>query len=168
MGECVVKHEMVIRCVKCGKMSQMEKILYLVRGVSGSGKSTFAETLGTDCYVFSADDYWMVGDEYKFDVDKLPLAHADCQKRVETEMQFGENRIAVANTFTREWEMEFYVALAKKYGYTVFSVIVENRHGGTNSHDVPEDKVQEMRDRFEVRLQNEDCSKQMLWGIQFE
>ena len=39
-----------------------------------------------------------------------------------------------------------------KYGYEVFSIIVENRHGGTNVHNVPEDKLEIMKNRFEVKL----------------
>lgn len=126
------------------------KVLYLIRGVSGSGKTSFAETLG--CHVYSADDYFMVDGEYKFDPTQLGKAHAHCQDCVESAMAFGDEKIAVANTFTREWEMAHYFDLAATFGYTVFSLIVENRHGGTNSHGVPEDKVQEMRDRFEVKL----------------
>lgn len=60
--------------------------------------------------------------------------------------------IVVSNTFTQEWEMEPYFKLAEKYGYTVFSVIVENRHGGKNEHGVPEEKVQVMKDRFQIKL----------------
>jgi len=45
-----------------------------------------------------------------------------------------------------------YFDLAKTYGYQVFSLIVENRHGGLNQHGVPEDKVQIMKDRFEIKL----------------
>ena len=60
--------------------------------------------------------------------------------------------IVVSNTFTQEWEMKPYFDLAKTYGYQVFSLIVENRHGGLNQHGVPEDKVQIMKDRFEIKL----------------
>ena len=31
-------------------------------------------------------------------------------------------------------------------------VIVENRHGGENLHGVPEDKVEIMKNRFEIKL----------------
>ena len=48
--------------------------------------------------------------------------------------------------------MQAYVDLAKEFGYTIVSLIVENRHGGVNEHGVPEERVQEMRDRFEVKL----------------
>jgi hypothetical protein len=60
--------------------------------------------------------------------------------------------IAVSNTFTQEWEMEEYYKLAEKYGYTVFSIIVENRHGGVNEHGVPDEKLEQMRARFSVKL----------------
>lgn len=40
----------------------------------------------------------------------------------------GENEtIVVSNTFTQEWEMIPYFEMANKYGYMVFSIIVENR-----------------------------------------
>jgi hypothetical protein len=60
--------------------------------------------------------------------------------------------IVVSNTFTQEWEMQAYFDLAKQYDYRVVSLIVENRHGGENVHGVPADKVQAMRDRFQIKL----------------
>jgi hypothetical protein len=60
--------------------------------------------------------------------------------------------IAVSNTFTQEWEMQAYFDLAEKYGYMVFTVIVENRHGGVNQHGVPDDKLEQMKNRFELQL----------------
>jgi predicted kinase len=138
---------------------QQNKILYIVRGVPGSGKSTFALNLvGSDFLVCEADKYFMVDGEYKFDGSKLKEAHESCRARVEMYMHdstmndqfYGE--IAVSNTFTQEWEMQPYLDLAKKYGYMVFSIIVENRHDGKNSHGVPEDRLQAMKDRFEIKL----------------
>jgi hypothetical protein len=48
--------------------------------------------------------------------------------------------------------MEPYFTLAKEYGYTVFTIVVENRHGGTNVHNVPEDKIEQMKNRFSIKL----------------
>jgi hypothetical protein len=62
------------------------------------------------------------------------------------------SEIAVSNTFTQEWEMEAYYNLAKEFNYKVFSMIVENRHDGVNSHGVPEDKLEAMKSRFEIKL----------------
>ena len=143
----------------------MEKILYCVRGVAGSGKSTFAKTLG--CPVYEADQYFMVHRDfetneiigrnqtngvYNFDPTKLKEAHESCRRSVESSMIDSLPKIAVANTFTQEWEMESYFELAKKYNYTVFTIIIENRHNGKNVHNVPEDKIQQMKNRFNIKL----------------
>jgi predicted kinase len=128
------------------------KKLFLIRGLPGSGKTTLAEQLGYP--VFEADQYFIDSEtnEYKFDASKLKIAHKWCQLRVEHSMEDNIDKIVVSNTFTQEWEMDTYYELAKKYGYTVFSIIVENRHGGVNQHGVPEDKLQQMADRFEFKL----------------
>jgi predicted kinase len=132
-----------------------EKTLYILRGIPGSGKTTLAKSIGA--VHFEADMYFMVGKEYKFDVTKLKQAHAWCQDQVRISMKNSDNkigdlRIAVSNTFTQEWEMEPYVEMAKEYGFKVFTLIVENRHGGVNQHEVPEDKIELMKNRFEVKL----------------
>jgi predicted kinase len=139
----------------------MEKILFIIRGVSGSGKSTFAKKIvGHDFLVCEADKYFIDKEtgEYKFDASKIKDAHKFCQDTVETYMKDSlvndqfYREIAVANTFTQEWEMEPYFKLAKEYGYAVFTIVVENRHGGTNVHNVPEEKLEQMRNRFNIKL----------------
>ena len=132
------------------------KTLYLLRGLPGAGKSTLASQL-SDVH-FEADMYFTnENGQYLFNPSDLKKAHAWCQSEVHTAMILnhttGANeRIAVSNTFTQEWEMEPYFKLAETYGYRVFSIIVENRHGGENLHSVPEDKIEAMRARFEFRL----------------
>ena len=138
----------------------MSKELILVRGVPGSGKSTTAKLLGAGGagYAhFEADMYFMEDGVYKFDPTKIRDAHAWCQNSVEQAMLLnhttGHNStIIVSNTFTQEWEMEPYYKLASAWGYKVFSIIVENRHGGVNLHIVPDVVLQAMKDRFEVKL----------------
>jgi len=131
------------------------KKLFLVRGIPGSGKSTFAKELGG--IHFETDNYFMVDGEYNFDSSKLKEAHQWCQNEVNNAMILNHtakinDRIVVSNTFTQEWEMKPYFEMAKEWGYTVFSIIVENRHGGVNEHGVPEDKLEIMKNRFEVNL----------------
>jgi hypothetical protein len=67
-------------------------------------------------------------------------------------MAVGIKKIAISNTFTQEWEMDDYYKLAEQYGYSVFSIIVENRHNGKNIHGVPQDKLEIMKERFQVKL----------------
>lgn len=131
------------------------KKLFLIRGISGAGKSTLSKSIGGVHY--EADMYFMKDGEYQFDITKLKDAHQWCQNSVETVMKgwggvLPANRIIVSNTFTQEWEMKPYYELAEKYGYKVFSIIVENRHGGVNEHGVPEDRLEIMKNRFEVKL----------------
>ena len=129
----------------------MEKMIYLVRGIPGSGKSTFAKTLGGEHY--EADMFFIdANGEYKFDSSKIKWAHEWCQDMVYMDMIKEIPKIVVSNTFTQEWEMRPYFELAKNYGYKVFSVVVENRHGGTNQHEVPEEVLTKMCERFETTL----------------
>jgi predicted kinase len=136
------------------------KTLFIVRGVTGSGKSTFAHTIWNNYAICEADQYFVdrETEEYKFDYTKIKDAHEWCQEQVEIRMkdnQLNEQyypEIVVSNTFTQEWEMEPYFKLAEKYGYKVFSLIVENRHGGKNTHGVPDEKVEVMKNRFQIKL----------------
>ena len=126
--------------------------LYLVRGLPGAGKTAFARSIVAPSRVFAADDYFYdAKGNYCFDVDRLWPAHRSCQLTVARAMQSGED-VAVANTFTRTREMKPYMKLAEEHGYQVFSLIVENRHGGSSLHDVPEDDIERMRQRFNVKL----------------
>ena len=128
------------------------KILYIVRGVPGSGKSTFAKSLNPDAH-YEADMYHTdKNGNYNWDPNKVRESHEWCRRMVKEAMADGKNRIAVSNTFTQEWEMTGYYNLAEWYGYQVISLIVENRHGGKNVHSVPADTIQNMKERFEVKL----------------
>jgi predicted kinase len=125
----------------------MSGVLFLIRGLPGSGKTSFASAIWNDYAVCEADKFFYDKDgNYNFDGSKLKEAHAWCKNG----QYYPE--IAVSNTFTQEWEMEDYFKLAEKYGYKVVSLIIENRHGGQNVHGVPEDKLQIMKNRFEIKL----------------
>jgi predicted kinase len=133
----------------------MAKELFLLRGLPGSGKSTLAAQLGGS--LVEADRYFMQYGDYKFDASKLKEAHAWCREQVVKWMEvdnagYDVDRIVVSNTFTQEWEMKPYYELAEKYGYRVYSIVVENRHGGKNVHNVPDEAIDRMRKRFEISL----------------
>ena len=125
--------------------------LILLRGLPGSGKTTVAYGFGV--VPISADDYFYDDDgNYYFNARELPKAHKQCFVRVEGMMMSDEPKIVVANTFTQEWEFKEYYELAKQYGYRVHSLIVENRHGSTNVHNVPKEKLEQMKERFVIKL----------------
>lgn len=129
-----------------------EKILIIVRGLPGAGKTSFAyKALGLS-HVCTADDYHMINGKYEWKAERANYAHKKCQEKCEKLMKINARKITVANTSTTEKELEPYYELAKKYGYTVFSIIVENRHNGTTIHNVPEETIQKMKNRFNIKL----------------
>jgi predicted kinase len=128
----------------------MGKELILLRGLPGSGKSTLARSLGG--MHMEADKYFMYSGKYEFDASKLRDAHNWCQNAVRVGMETQGQKIVVSNTFTQEWEMDPYYKLAEQYGYRVYSLVVENRHMGVNQHGVPADKLEQMKNRFEIKL----------------
>ena len=128
----------------------MKKEIILVRGIPGSGKSTLAKSIGGEH--LETDMFFMENSEYKFDASKLKEAHILCQTRCEYLMTVDTPKIVVSNTFTEEWEMGEYIRLAKKFKYTIHTVIVENRHNGVNEHNVPEHVLTKMKNRFQIQL----------------
>ena len=128
--------------------------LILLRGLPGAGKSTFANIIGGGAgYAhFEADMYFTKDGEYKFDPSQIKMAHDWCRIQTEKAMTDDTAIAIVSNTFTQEWEMDAYFELAEKYDYQVHSVIVENRHNGENVHGCPVDKIEQMEDRFEIKL----------------
>ena len=138
------------------KEIKVMKILYLLRGLPGCGKSSLAKSLmNAQTGHVEADMFFMdsVTGEYRFDVSKLHQAHEWCRNLTEGYMgPHGFNTVIVSNTFTQEWEMKPYYELAEKYGFVVFSLIVENRHGGVNEHNVPDETLMKMENRFHIKL----------------
>jgi predicted kinase len=130
------------------------KKLILLRGIPGSGKSTFAKSISNESTGHIESDMFFVKDgEYKFDGSRIKDAHNWCQDVVGHWMNVNDfETIIVSNTFTQEWEMKPYMDMAKEWEYQVFSIIVENRHGGVNQHGVPDEKLQQMNDRFEIKI----------------
>lgn len=122
------------------------KKLYIISGHTGSGKTTYAKSLGLK-YHFEADDYFTNSNgEYNFNPTKLDKAHGTCRNKTIEAMKTGED-IVVANTFTRKSERQPYYDLALEHGYEVeFKVMTGNY---PNVHNVPDWVVQRQKDRFE-------------------
>lgn len=138
------------------------KVLYIVRGLSGSGKSSIARELVDDIWdqesksfvrdFYSADDYFTdYYGNYNFDPNKLKEAHEQCQQNVEMAMQkVFVRKIAVANTFSQGWEAEPYFKLAEKHGFNPF--VLECQNNFENIHGVPQKSIDMMKEKWEDRL----------------
>lgn len=113
----------------------------LLRSVSGAGKSTLANLLAENegYVVICADDYFTdASGNYNFDASKLGIAHTQCQELFMYWLTNTDAKcIIVANTNTKESDFSFYEKAAKEHGAMFISLIVENRHGNTDVHQVP-------------------------------
>ena len=137
------------------------KTLLLIRGLPGSGKTTlgaFLSSMAAGGYAvhFEADRYFERCEggvtRYDFDASKLRQAHEDCESKTAHALASGVPFVIVSNTSTQDWEVERYQSIASTHGYRFVSVIAENRHGGESVHDVPDETVERMRDRFDINL----------------
>ncbi|XP_063242296.1 uncharacterized protein LOC134542183 isoform X2 [Bacillus rossius redtenbacheri] len=140
------------------------RILILLRGVPGSGKSHLARHLVkmsvvghfTD-YVFSADDYFTTRNgQYVYDPSRLSEAHEWVRRSIEDKMKRCESPLFVDNTNIQSWEMQPYAVLAIKYGYVLELLephntwrYEEKQLTKRNVHGVPQQKIREMLRRFE-------------------
>jgi hypothetical protein len=121
-----------------------EAVIWLIRGLPGSGKSTYAASLGIPHR--EADMYHMVNGVYRWDRAKIGEAHAWCQAETEKLVSAGRG-VVVSNTFTRLLEMKPYFDIAARH-FTEMKV-VEMRGDFGNIHGIPENALSAMRNRWE-------------------
>lgn len=101
-----------------------EKLMILMRGVSGSGKSYRAKELsqGDPSVIYSADYFFGIDpEEYSknWTREKLGDAHKWCQSRVRFACQNQHKLVIVDNTNTMIHEMMPYFDMAMQYEYRV-------------------------------------------------
>lgn len=132
--------------------------LILIRGVPGSGKTTFAKKLSNDLSSFvskgniahyEADMFFMDEEgNYNWEPGKLPKAHEWCyRKAVESLERYKLSYVIVSNTFTTLKEMEPYIQLAKRNGANLDVYRLDGKY--KNVHNVPDSVIEKMYARFE-------------------
>lgn len=105
------KHWVVDKIQK--RISAQERIVIIMRGVPGSGKSYLAYQLRGNGVVLSTDDYFInYQGQYVFDRNQLSFAHDWNQNRADKEMKSGTNPVVIDNTNLEAWEMQPYVTMA--------------------------------------------------------
>lgn len=132
-------------------------MLYLIRGLPGSGKSSLADSLGLP--VYSADDFFYelgyeLGKGYAYDPSRIKEAHEACQNNTRRTLQVKEGAV-VANTFAKRWELEPYINMAREFGVrlTIMDLfdggLTDDELAERNIHDVPAVKIAQMRAGWE-------------------
>ena len=104
------------------------KILWIMRGVAGSGKSHKAKQLaGSTGAIFGTDDYWEPNYVQNFNAaianntiqQKLSEYHQKNYERAIQAMQKGITPIVIDNTNIRKRDFERYVQAGESLGYEV-------------------------------------------------
>ena len=141
-------------------MTQPEKIIYLCRGLPGSGKSFIARKLVGNGQIFSTDDYWYIKNgTYDFDITKLGTAHKWNQRRVEKAVNVGISPIVIDNTNVTLKDAKTYKKAfenAITLGYKIKIVVPETEWVTNvdelftrNSHNVPRETIEKMLNKWE-------------------
>lgn len=139
------------------------KQVKVMRGIQGSGKSTYAKMLRQRAHeagelplIVSADDYFTSSGSYQFDVRKLGEAHAWCMRTFLLALQDGMSPVIVDNTNINIEDLSPYVAVGQALGYDVEIIQVNTPPevaAGRNVHGVGESHVHSLHKRLQqVRL----------------
>jgi len=119
--------------------------LLLIRGLPGSGKTTYARTL-SDYVHLETDMFFMKNGVYNWVGSELGKAHKWCQEEVKKSLLEGKN-VVVSNTFTKKWEMKAYFEMAKELNIPI--KVIEMTGNWPNIHGVSEDHIAKMKARWE-------------------
>ncbi|XP_068216199.1 NEDD4-binding protein 2-like [Palaemon carinicauda] len=147
------------------KIKRGEKIVVLMRGLPGSGKSSLArEIKGYSGVVLSTDDYFVdKKGRYIYEPSKISEAHSWNKNRARKMLREMKSPIIIDNTNLQAWEMKPYVQLALHNGYEIDILEPETpwkyavkELAKKNSHGVPKEKIKEMLERYEKNVQIED------------
>lgn len=114
----------------------------LIRGVAGSGKTTMAKQQFPDHEHFEADMFFEKEEGYCYDASLIKDAHEWCNEKTAEALKQGKN-VVVSNTFIRIWEMNPYFNM----NVPVRVLVAEGNYD--NIHDIPKEKVERMKERFE-------------------
>ena len=95
--------------------------LFIIIGVSGSGKSSLAKSM-TEC-ICETDSYPNLYENGVLVQYKLSAAHQACIYQVEQYMMAGIDKIVQANTNLDGRSIKPYIELAKEYNYKVHLIL---------------------------------------------
>lgn len=124
-------------------------MLFIIRGLPGSGKTTLANDLANllNAKHYEADMYFTDRDgKYNFEPKLIKQAHEWCY--LNTTVALLEKHITiVANTFSQYWEYANYIDFCELYNFKYHIITCNGKY--KSIHNVPEQVIENMRDRWE-------------------
>jgi predicted kinase len=126
--------------------------VFILRGIPGSGKTTFRNKHLPSATAASADDYFSKSGEWSYNHATIHLAHRACWRKFLKAMQAGDPLIVVDNTGIRIDEITPYKLPAESFDYCVRVITLKCDPlvaAKRNIHSAPEDYVLNRAARLE-------------------
>lgn len=126
--------------------------LYILRGIPGSGKSTYGKKIvdnaidaGLSAIKIEADDFFIKDGKYNWNPKLIGMAHKWCQDNVRKALHLYDV-VVVANTSLSLTDVKTYIKIANEE-YVDFEVVaIHGNH--QNVHNVPEETLKKMREKM--------------------
>lgn len=91
----------------------------ILRGISGSGKTTWVKKNAPNATIVSTDNFFIVDGVYTYDINKLEENHRKAFRFFLDSLAAGKEWIVVDNTNVHSWEYAPYVSAAGAYNYDI-------------------------------------------------
>ena len=130
------------------------KMVYILRGIPGAGKSTYGKTLvdraiaaGDKAVQYEADMFFTdKAGNYNWNPKLIGVAHKWCQDKVRNALG-NYDVVVVANTNLTKKDVDVYTKIATDGGYDFEVIRLDG--GFQNVHAVPEETLENMRKKME-------------------
>jgi tRNA uridine 5-carbamoylmethylation protein Kti12 len=121
--------------------------LTIIRGLPGSGKSTYAKSLlKKGVKHFEADMFHTHKGVYDYNISKARQGHEWCLNKTLEALESGRS-VIVSNTFTTYYELSPYICGAKELGVDVRIIACTGEF--ESEHGVPDSTLEQMKCRWE-------------------
>lgn len=119
--------------------------LTIIRGMPGSGKSTYAKN-NFNCLILEQDMFFIRNGQYKWHPSGMPSAIEWCKSMATTALENGMD-VCVVNTTLKRQYVEEYKKLAEQHNASFEVIRMDTSYG--NIHNVPTHVLDNMKKSFE-------------------